>query len=89
MYHYTILALQRQSSTSEHFGQERLSKNSNTKQAHTVDFDFTTKEATPMEIRDIPFVMIRKIRMQYMVPIMRAMEEKFGKDAVHAVLEQY
>jgi hypothetical protein len=54
-----------------------------------VAFDFTTKEATPMEIRDIPFVMIRKIRMQYMVPIMRAMEEKFGKDAVHAVLEQY
>ena len=41
-----------------------------------------------MEERDIPFFLIQKIRMKSVVPIIRAMEETFGKDPVHTVLEQ-
>jgi hypothetical protein len=39
-----------------------------------------------MEISDIPFILVQKIRMQRLVPIIRAMEDKFGRESVHAVL---
>jgi len=46
------------------------------------------KKDKTMDERDIPFFLVQKIRMKYVVPIIRAMEETFGKDPVHTVLEQ-
>jgi L-2-amino-thiazoline-4-carboxylic acid hydrolase-like protein len=41
-----------------------------------------------MDERDIPIILIQTIRMKPLVPVIRAFEQAFGKESVHAVLRQ-